>query len=151
MTSEAEARQVVVAGVDGSAASVAALDWAVRHGKATGATVRAVHAWHYPAAAGVVPPVGVTPAPVEEQVEQRLRDDLEKAVDQVCPAASDVRPEILLHYGHAADALIAESEGASLLVVGHRGHRTITGLLMGSVAFQCISGASCPVVVVRGD
>src|ERR1022692_2590547 len=74
MTSEAEARQVVVAGVDGSAASVAALGWAVRHGKATGATVRAVHAWHYPAAAGVVPPVGVTPAPVEEQVEQRLRD-----------------------------------------------------------------------------
>src|ERR1022692_5014215 len=113
MTSEAEARQVVVAGVDGSAASVAALGWAVRHGKATGATVRAVHAWHYPAAAGVVPPVGVTPAPVEEQVEQRLRDDLEKAVDQVCPDPADVRPEIRLHYGHAADALIAESEGAS--------------------------------------
>jgi len=150
MTSETEARQVVVAGVDGSAASVAALDWAVRHGKATGATVHAVHAWHYPAAAGVAP-VGVTPAPVEQQVEQRLRDDLEKAVDQVCPDPSDVRPEIRLHYGHAADALIAESEGASLLVVGHRGHRTITGLLMGSVAFQCISGASCPVVVVRSD
>jgi nucleotide-binding universal stress UspA family protein len=151
MTSEAEARQVVVAGVDGSAESVAALAWAVQYGQATGAAVRAVHAWHYPTAAGVVPPVGVTPEPVEAEVEGRLRDDLEKAVDQVCPDASDVRPEIRLHYGHAADSLIAESEGASLLVVGHRGHRPITGLLMGSVAFQCISGASCPVVVIRSD
>ncbi len=148
MTSEAEARQVVVAGVDGSAESVAALDWAVRHGKATGAAVRAVHAWHYPSAAGV-PPVGVTPAPVEAEVERRLRDDIEKAVDQVCPDPSDTRPEIRLHYGHPAEALIAESEDASLLVVGHRGHRAVTGLLMGSVAFQCINGASCPVVVVR--
>ena len=150
MTSEAEARQVVVAGVDGSAESVAALGWAVRHGKATGATVRAVHAWHYPAAAGVVPPVGVTPEPVEAQVERRLRDDLEKAVDRVCTDPSDARPEIRLHYGHPADALIAESHDASLLVVGHRGHRAITGMLVGSVAFQCISSASCPVVVVRG-
>jgi nucleotide-binding universal stress UspA family protein len=151
MTGEAEARQVVVAGVDGSAESVAALAWAVQYGKATGAAVRAVHAWHYPAAAGVVPPVGVTPKPVEDQVEQRLRDDLEKAVDQVCPDPSAARPEILLRYGHAGDVLIAESAAASLLAVGHRGHRVITGLLMGSVAFQCISGASCPVVVVRGD
>ena len=150
MARAAEAGQVVVAGVDGSAESIAALDWAVRHGRATGATVRAVHAWHYPAAAGVAP-VGVTPAPVEAQVEQRLRADLEKAVDQVCPDPSEPRPEIRLHYGHPADALIEESQDASLLVVGHRGHRAITGLLMGSVAFQCISSASCPVVVVRGD
>ncbi len=150
MTSAGEARQVVVAGVDGSAESIAALDWAVRHGRATGATVRAVHAWHYPTAAGV-PPVGVTPGPVEAEVEQRLRDDLEKAVDKVCPEQSDARPEIRLHYGHAADALIEESREASLLVVGHRGHRAITGMLLGSVAFQCISSAACPVVVVRSN
>jgi len=148
MTSEAETRQVVVAGVDGSAESVAALGWAVRYGKATGAAVRAVHAWHYPAAAGV-PPVGVTPAPVEAEVEQRLRDDLEKAVGQVCPDPSAARPEILLRYGHPAEVLIAESQDASLLAVGHRGHRAVTGLLIGSVAFQCINSASCPVVVVR--
>ena len=48
-------RGLVVVGVDGSAHSVAALDWAARYAAATGATVRAVFAWHYPTAAGLPP------------------------------------------------------------------------------------------------
>jgi nucleotide-binding universal stress UspA family protein len=150
MTSEAEAQQVVVAGVDGSAGSIAALGWASRYAAATGATVRAVHAWHYPTAASA-PPVGLTPKPVEAEVEQRLRDDLASAVAKVYPDPSAARLETRLAYGHAAEVLIEESADASLLVVGHRGHRAFTGMLIGSVAFHCISNASCPVLVVRGD
>ena len=48
----------IVAGVDGSESSLAALRWAVRQAELTGATVEAVIAWHYP-----VLPVPVRPAP----------------------------------------------------------------------------------------
>ena len=48
----------IVAGVDGSASSLAALRWAVRQAELTGATVEAVIAWRYP-----VLPVPVGPAP----------------------------------------------------------------------------------------
>lgn len=53
--------QLVIAGADGSAESAAALEWASGHAAATGATRRAVMAWHYLTAAGPAP-VGVAPA-----------------------------------------------------------------------------------------
>jgi len=88
MAGEGEARQVVVVGIDGSAESVAALGWASRYAAATGAKVRAVHAWHYPAAFGIAPE-GKAPAWVTAEVEQRMRDDLGKAVAQVYPDPAD--------------------------------------------------------------
>ena len=60
MADDSGRRDVVVAGVDGSPGSLAALSWASRYAAATNAAVRAVLAWHYPAAAGVAP-VGVAP------------------------------------------------------------------------------------------
>jgi ABC-type bacteriocin/lantibiotic exporter with double-glycine peptidase domain len=41
----------IVAGVDGSPSSLSALRWAIRQAGLTGATVDAVMAWQYPAAA----------------------------------------------------------------------------------------------------
>lgn len=58
MTSGESSPALVVAGVDGSAESVAALKWAAGYATATDARVRAVMAWHYPAAVGPAP-VGV--------------------------------------------------------------------------------------------
>jgi nucleotide-binding universal stress UspA family protein len=52
-------------------------------------------------------------------------------------------------HAQAADALIDESKGADLLVVGSRGHGGFSGLLLGSVGQQCAHHASCPTVVVR--
>ena len=49
MASKKIERGLVVVGVDGSGQSVAALHWAARYAAATGAAVRAVMAWHYPA------------------------------------------------------------------------------------------------------
>ena len=63
MTGDAGARPLVVVGVDGSEESVQALRWAARYGAATGASVRAVLAWHYPTAASVPPVVVVQYAP----------------------------------------------------------------------------------------
>ncbi len=45
----------IVVGVDGSPSSLDALKWAVGQGELTGACVRAVIAWDYPALSGVNP------------------------------------------------------------------------------------------------
>ena len=142
-------RQVVVAGVDGSPESVAALSWAGRYAAATGATIRAVRAWHFPAAPGL-PPEGKAPEPVTGEIEERMRSELAEAIAKANLAPS-VQVETEIAYGHPVQVLVDESRNASLLAVGHRGHGGFPGMLTGSVAMQCVSHAACPVVVFRGD
>jgi nucleotide-binding universal stress UspA family protein len=148
MTEAGAAPQVVVAGVDGSAHSIAALSWASRYAAATGATVRAVLAWHYPATVGG-PPVGVAPDPVRQETEEQMRQHLAEAVAKVYPDPSAAAVETRVRYGHPAPVLIEESQDADLLVVGSHGHGAFTGMLVGSVSLHCVNNAACPVVVVR--
>lgn len=149
MTDQGKARQVVVAGVDGSAESISALGWAARYAAATGAAVRAVHAWHYPGVVGG-PPVGVAPDAIHEKTEQQMRGELAEAVATVYPDKADPAIETKVTYGHPAQVLIDESKEADLLVVGSHGHGGFPGMLVGSVSIHCVTHASCPVVVVRG-
>ena len=146
MASNGESGQAVVEGVDGSDPSVAALSWASRYGAATGATVRAVRVWHYPTAAGLPP--GKTPEPVEDEVEGWVRDELTQAVTKANPDSS-AQVETKIVYGHPAQALIDESRGQSLLVLGHRGHGGFAEAITGSIVIHCVNHAACPVVVVR--
>jgi nucleotide-binding universal stress UspA family protein len=148
MTSEANRQQRVAVGVDGSAGSIAALGWAAKYAEATGAAVRAILAWHYPAAAGVVP-LGA-PAKITAEVEQEMREHLDQAIAAAYPGTDGARPEAVISTGHPAEVLIDESKNADLLVVGHRGHGAFAGLHIGSVSMHCVTSAACPVVVVRG-
>ena len=73
MTGNSGTAPRIVAGVDGSESSLAALRWAVRQAELTGASVEAVIAWRYP----VLPvPVGPAPAAVIASA------DFEKAADK---------------------------------------------------------------------
>jgi nucleotide-binding universal stress UspA family protein len=53
-------------------------------------------------------------------------------------------------YGTPASLLVETAEGATLLVVGSRGHGPVLAGLLGSVALGVTGHARCPVVVVRG-
>ncbi|MDA8318925.1 MAG: universal stress protein [Actinomycetota bacterium] len=147
MTTE-HSTELVVVGVDGSPASAMAMAWAARYAKAMGATVRAVLAWHYPAAAGPAP-IGVAPAVVAGDIEQARREDLEKAIAATFGDPPSVKVEPKVVYGHPSQVLIDESRDADLLVVGSRGHGGFTGMLLGSVSTHCVTHAACPVTVVR--
>jgi len=144
------ARGLIVVGVDGSAASGAALRWAAAEARLRDAAILAVHAWwaipQLASGAGDLPPADWqtlrdTEAKrfVEEFVEQTLGSD--RAGLRISTAA--------VQGVTAAGALIEASKEADLLVVGSHGLGGFEGLLLGSVSQQCAHHAVCPVVVVR--
>jgi nucleotide-binding universal stress UspA family protein len=148
MTSGGGGQELVVVGVDGSAESVAALRWAARYAATTGARVRALLAWHYPAAAGEAP-VGVAPEAIRAQTESQMAATLDDAIAKARDGQDAAGVEKSIAYGHPAQVLIDASSEAGLLVVGRRGYGAFTGMLLGSVSIHCVTGAHCPVVVVH--
>jgi nucleotide-binding universal stress UspA family protein len=150
MSGERSGQELVMVGVDGSAESVRALSWAARYATATGARVQAVLAWHYPAVAGQAP-VGIAPDPVQRETEAEQLAILDKAIAQAYSGQPGPAAEARLGYGHPAQVLIEGSKEADLLVLGSHGHGAFTGMLVGSVSIHCVTGAFCPVVVVRGS
>jgi nucleotide-binding universal stress UspA family protein len=150
MTDNEPGRQVVAVGVDGSPGSISALRWARRYAEATGAKIRVIRAWHYPSAFGPAP-IGLAPEPVTDETKERIRTELAEAIAQVYTDHSAGEVEATASYGHPAKVLVDESKDADLLVVGQRGYGAFTGMMLGSVSIHCVTNASCPVVVVRGD
>jgi len=142
MPAEQDGKRIVV-GVDGSVSSKAALAWAARQARLTGAVVEAVTAWEFPASYGY-------PAPVTDV-------DWEELAEQVVTAAAaevsaTPEPPVIRHKvveGNAAKVLVDASTGADLLVVGTRGHGGFVEALLGSTGQHCVHYASCPVVVIR--
>lgn len=114
----------IVVGVDGSAASRAAVDWAVRLRDALGAEVVAVHA------VGLLEAAGAHDPPVE--------------------AGSADRVEVA--DGPAVDVMLraAERERAALVVVGARGLGDHPERALGSTSLRVLQGARVPTLVVPG-
>jgi nucleotide-binding universal stress UspA family protein len=143
------AEPLVVVGVDGSPESVGALKWAAAYAGATGASVKAVLSWHYPAPAGPAP-VGIAPQVISDEVRSNMQDALDQALTEVYGTTTPEKVHTEVAYGHPSQTLVDESKNADLLVVGNRGHGSFTGMLVGSVSIHCVTNAACPVVVVRG-
>jgi len=142
-TRSAEQERRIVVGVDGSEASKAALEWAVRQAGLTGAAVEAVIAWEFPVITGY--PVPVSDIDWEDLARQIITD----AIAGVRGVAGQVQIRSMVMKGNAAQVLLDESAGAELLVVGSRGHGGFTEALLGSVGQHCVQHATCPVVVIR--
>jgi nucleotide-binding universal stress UspA family protein len=134
----------IVVGIDGSVPSKAALRWAIRQAKLTGAVVDAVIAWHYPGSYGY--PV---PAPDDTDYKALAAEVVTDAIAEAAGPAGpvEIRPEVV--EGNPAAALLAASAGAELLVVGSRGHGGFVEALLGSVSQHCVHHATCPVVIIR--
>lgn len=140
-------RAPVVVGIDGAGSSGDAVDWASAEAAARGCPLYVVHAFRPPRPAD---PYGVLPltdglVPVRAAAESILRE----AVARARSVASDVAVSGLLLLGTPARALLEESVGARLLVLGTRGLWGLRGLLARSVSVQVTAHASCPVVVIH--
>jgi nucleotide-binding universal stress UspA family protein len=136
-----EGEHRIVVGVDGSASSKAALGWAIRQAKLTGAVVDAVIAWRYPGAYGYPGPVG-DDTDYSELAAKVVTDTIAEVA-----GPAEIRPKVV--EGNPAAVLLAASAGAELLVVGSRGHGGFVEALLGSVSQHCVHHAACPVVIIR--
>jgi nucleotide-binding universal stress UspA family protein len=137
---------VVVAGIDGSGESLAALDLAAGEASRRSQGLRIVHACFWPAYGAAVP-LGGAITVIEPAAAARAL---------VSEGAERVRasyPELMLTTevvaGNAAGILVTESRTASVLVIGARGRGGFGGILAGSVATQVSTHAHSPVIVVR--
>ena len=136
----------IVVGVDGSQAARDALRWALEEARVRGTVVEAVHVWRYPVLsyAGIMA-LGL---PAREELEAGARALLDHEVDDVVAGVDDPPPvERVLLMGTPGPRLAEHASGATLLVVGRRGHGA-GAVLPGSVARHCSAYARCPVVVV---
>ncbi|MFE7814312.1 universal stress protein [Streptomyces sp. NPDC057433] len=120
----------LVVGVDGSEASLEAVDWAAAEAARHTVPLHLVHA----------------AAP-----EQEASDVIGAASERAGKGAPAVRLSSEVLQEDAASALIGKGRNAFALVLGSRGQGDLAGLLLGSVGLAVAARADCPVVVVRGS
>ncbi len=135
---------LIVVGVDGSAASKAALSWALRQAELSGSSLEVVAAWGLPVYVG-----DADLWPIDVDLESLVTRQLQLVLEEVVPVDSTVPLQALVCQAPPAVALIEAAEGAELLVVGSRGHSELAEMLLGSVSLHCVARAPCPVVVVH--
>jgi nucleotide-binding universal stress UspA family protein len=132
----------VVVGVDGSATSGVALQWAAHEAALRGAVLEVVHAEFFRHE------VLDLFAPDMEEGERSLLDRAVAQARQAEPGLEVVGREL---DPPAADALVAAGRDAEMIVVGSRGLSRVKGMALGSVSRACIARARCPVVVIGPD
>ncbi|MEQ0557978.1 universal stress protein [Amycolatopsis sp. NEAU-NG30] len=137
----ATAHRPVLAGVDASAASIAAVRWAAREAGRRDTTLRLLHACVFDSA---------SPRDQDELLLEHVHRFLRRAAAVAREWAPGVRIETAVRLGLAADLLLADAADAALIVLGSHGLGGLRGALIGSVALRVAAEASCPVVVVPG-
>src|ERR1041384_704066 len=133
----------LVVGVDGSDASLRAVEWAAHE-----AALRLVHAslWEKYEGGDLAEAPRTRPG----------RGDLsERILGTATARAADRHPEVAVSLDALAEdpetALLRAARNAVAVVTGRRGRGPVQGLLLGSVSLALAAHAQCPVIVVRGD
>ncbi|MGR3939050.1 universal stress protein [Streptomyces sp. BRA346] len=136
--------RAIVTGVDGSAESLAAADWAAREAALRRLPLRLVHAWLWQ-------PLDL-PIVQDKEAQGRSADAvLGEAETHVVSRYPDVPVTAELVSDTVVAALLSEAERANMLVLGSRGYGAIAGFLLGSCGQQVIAASPCPVVSVRAS
>lgn len=119
---------VICVGVDSSAASDAAVTWAVEMAARTASTIRLIS--------------------VYGNDRQRTQDHAEGDLERAVGLAGGTQTACVLTQGEAAEGLLSASEGAKMLVLGRHGTAGLIRSALGSVGETCARLATCPVVIV---
>jgi nucleotide-binding universal stress UspA family protein len=145
-TVEAPGARRIIVGIDGSAGSRHALEWALAESASDGDEIEAVLAFNQDLL--WVPVEAEIQAKIDAAAEQRAMAIVRDAVTQARTPTdgATVIPTVAL--GEPWRVLLATAAGADLLVVGTRGRGGFAGLLLGSVSHRCVERSTCPVVVV---
>jgi nucleotide-binding universal stress UspA family protein len=137
----------IIVGLDGSAHSQLALEWAmkeaaIRHAPLTVLTVHQAVAGYYG---------GVAIYSEDPELTEKAREAAQKETDKMLAGLSGSSPEsvtVKAVHGFPVEELIKAASDADMIVLGSRGAGGFTRLLMGSVASQVAQHAHCPVLIV---
>ena len=151
MTESNSGRDRVVVGVDGSASSLMALDFAFDEAKHRGTGLLVVSAFDLPDVWSLTSglPVSCTVEEIQHSVLQNTRRVITEALGDRMTADGAPDVEVVAQGGSAAHVLVSAAVGSPLLVVGSRGLGSFRRMLLGSVSLTCVLHALCPVTVVR--
>ncbi|MGV0992164.1 MAG: universal stress protein [Mycobacterium sp.] len=147
--STAPSTRPIVVGVDGSAESKVAVDWAARDAAMRRVPLKLVNVLNPPVVMAF--PEVPMPAGYLSWQEGEGRKALEAAVATAEAAAKDVQVSSELVAGPSVPTLVEESKDAQLIVVGCRGRGALARGLLGSVSTGVVHHAFCPVAVIHDE
>jgi nucleotide-binding universal stress UspA family protein len=136
---------VVLVGVDGSAASLHALDWAAAYAKVHGRSLRIVCSYSLPSFTAASLDGGYA-ALDDTAIQAGARAVLEEASLRVASAGVPATQTVAT--GDATGVLVELSRDVALVVVGTRGRGGFADRLLGTVSSALPAHAYCPTVVV---
>lgn len=135
----------IVVGVDGSDNCDAAVGYAFQLAAEREAELVAVFAWYQPSRWPEGWPLGGDEPRFAEQYERILA----AATERWQAEYPQVKVTTVSDVDHPAEALARRSADADLVVIGGRGHGTVTGMLLGSVARAILRHVNRPIAVVH--
>ncbi|WP_434599989.1 universal stress protein [Streptomyces sp. A5-4] len=128
-------------GIDGSAESLNAANWAAREARRRKLTLRLVHVDDAPAQ-----PTGLSGPDAPARGDRGGLDRAVRSLSHRNPGLDIISGTLT---GPPAPALVNAAQGSSALVVGSQGHSALAGFLVGSVALAVTAQALCPVALIR--
>jgi nucleotide-binding universal stress UspA family protein len=140
----------VVVGIDDSPGTDLALRWGIARARAFGVSLRLVCAYEW----ALVHPWELAAEDVHVPELEQLRDNAGRLIEETLARATELAGELHIEAvateGATIPVLVAESEKASVLVLGSRQLKTLGSVVLGSIAAGVSPRSSCPVVVLRG-
>jgi nucleotide-binding universal stress UspA family protein len=138
----------VVVGDDGSEGAAHAVRFALEEARRRNTGLHVVRAWSIMSTSRPVDVPAGFAASLAEYEAAALSEETTR-IEHLLGKDPGVPVDVHCVHSPAAQAIIAASETADVIVVGSRGLGGFRSLVLGSVAEQCIRHASGPVIVVR--
>jgi len=138
----------IIVGIDGSARSHKALEWAVREAGIRDATLTVLTV--QPAVAGFFSTAVADQDDYDlmERARKAALVETEEVLDQVGDDSHPTSVAVQAVFGVPAEEMLKATADAGMIVVGSRGAGGFTKLLLGSVSSYVIHHGTCPVVVI---
>ncbi len=95
-------------------------------------------------------PVLTSEQAVDSEGQTKAKRTLTEQLSEWRSKFPEVRVTEVVEAGHAAAVIKQHAADADLVVIGARGHGTVTGMLLGSIARAVLQHVDRPVAVVRG-
>jgi nucleotide-binding universal stress UspA family protein len=137
----------VVVGVDGSAASYAAVGWAANEAAMRRQSIRLV----YVIAPTLINSANAPNDTITQAAEDKARQVLDRARRLIDERTGEARPNVRveIRYAGVLATLVDASKGAQVIVVGTRGFDGFGRHTLGSVSSGLLHHAHCPVATIR--